>query len=77
MPTTFSLLHATDFADRLLYKIVPPLKAGMTVLADPYAYTAFARDVARGVTGSGYATCMTSRFDPTSRSTSGFRSTCR
>ena len=30
---TFSLLHATDFADRLLYKIVPPLKAGMIVLA--------------------------------------------
>jgi dTMP kinase len=48
-PMTFSLLHATDFADRLLYKIVPPLKAGMTVLADRYAYTAFARDVARGV----------------------------
>ncbi len=48
-PTTFSLLHATDFADRLTYKIVPPLKAGMIVLADRYAYTAFARDVARGV----------------------------
>jgi dTMP kinase len=48
-PTTFSLLHATDFADRLLYKIVPPLKAGMIVLADRYAYTAFSRDVARGV----------------------------
>jgi dTMP kinase len=48
-PMTFSLLHATDFADRLLYKIIPPLKAGMTVLADRYAYTAFARDVARGV----------------------------
>src|SRR6188474_3244965 len=48
-PMTFSLLHATDFADRLLYKIVPPLKAGMIVLADRYAYTAFARDVARGV----------------------------
>jgi dTMP kinase len=46
---TFSLLHATDFADRLLYKIVPPLKAGMVVLADRYAYTAFARDAARGV----------------------------
>ena len=46
---TFSLLHATDFADRLLYKIIPPLKAGMIVLADRYAYTAFARDVARGV----------------------------
>ena len=48
-PTTFSLLHAVDFADRLTYKIVPPLKAGMIVLADRYAYTAFARDVARGV----------------------------
>jgi len=48
-PTTCSLLHATDFADRLLYNIVPPLKAGMIVLADRYAYTAFARDVARGV----------------------------
>lgn len=48
-PMTFSLLHATDFADRQLYKIIPPLKAGMIVLADRYAYTAFARDVARGV----------------------------
>lgn len=47
-PMTFSLLHATDFADRLLYRIVPPLKAGMIVLADRYSYTAFARDVARG-----------------------------
>ena len=48
-PMTFSLLHATDFADRLLYKVIPPLKAGMIVLADRYAYTAFARDVTRGV----------------------------
>jgi dTMP kinase len=48
-PMTFSLLHATDFADRQLYKIIPPLKAGMIVLADRYAYTAFARDVARDV----------------------------
>jgi dTMP kinase len=48
-PMTFSLLHATDFADRQLYNILPPLKAGMIVLADRYAYTAFARDVARGV----------------------------
>ena len=50
-PMTFSLLHATDFADRLLYNIIPPLKAGMIVLADRYAYTAFARDAARGVDG--------------------------
>jgi dTMP kinase len=48
-PTTFSLLHATDFADRLTYNIVPYLKAGITVLADRYIYTAFARDTARGV----------------------------
>lgn len=48
-PVTFSLLHATDFADRHLYQIVPPLKAGMIVVADRYAYTAFARDQARGV----------------------------
>src|SRR5438477_12864956 len=48
-PMTFSVLHATDFADRLLYKIIPPLKAGMIVLADRYAYTAFARDATRGV----------------------------
>lgn len=48
-PMTFSLLHATDFADRLLYKIIPPLKAGMIVLADRYTYTAFARDCVRGV----------------------------
>ena len=47
-PLTFSLIHATDFADRLFYQIIPPLKAGMIVLADRYAYTAFARDVARG-----------------------------
>ena len=48
-PTTFSLLHMSDFADRLNYQILPPLKAGMIVLADRYVYTAFARDVARGV----------------------------
>jgi dTMP kinase len=48
-PTTFSLLHATDFADRLQYQIIPPLKAGMIVIADRYAYTAFSRDTARGV----------------------------
>ena len=48
-PMTFSLLHATDFADRLLYNIIPPLKAGMIVLADRYAYTAFSRDTTRGV----------------------------
>src|SRR6202162_5253032 len=48
-PTTFSLIHATDFADRLEHYIVPLLKAGAVVCADRYAYTAFARDVVRGV----------------------------
>jgi dTMP kinase len=48
-PTTFSLLHATDFADRFTYQILPPLKAGMVVIADRYTFTAFARDTARGV----------------------------
>jgi dTMP kinase len=48
-PTTFSILHATDFADRLNHLIIPPLKAGMIVLADRYIYTAFARDAVRGV----------------------------
>jgi len=48
-PTTFSLLQATDFADRLQNFMLPMLKAGVIVLADRYAFTAFARDVARGV----------------------------
>ncbi|MBD3183770.1 dTMP kinase [Candidatus Poribacteria bacterium] len=48
-PTTFSLIHATDFADRWENHILPLLKAGVLVLADRYAFTAFGRDVARGV----------------------------
>ena len=48
-PTTFSLIHATDFADRIEREIIPPLKAGAIVLADRYFYTAYARDVARGI----------------------------
>jgi dTMP kinase len=48
-PTTFSLLQGTDFADRWENHILPMLKAGAVVLADRYAFTAFARDVARGV----------------------------
>src|SRR6202050_4872027 len=48
-PRPVSLLDATDFAHRLVHNILPPLKAGMVVLADRYVYTAFARDVARGV----------------------------
>ncbi len=48
-PLTFSLIHATDFSDRVEREIVPSLKAGGIVLADRYVYTAFARDVVRGV----------------------------
>src|SRR6516164_3845296 len=51
-PLTFSLIHATDFSDRLEQQIVPALKAGAIVLADRYVYTAFARDVARGIDGA-------------------------
>lgn len=47
-PTTFSLLHATDFADRFERNIMPLLRAGYFVLADRYIYTAYARDVTRG-----------------------------
>jgi dTMP kinase len=48
-PTTFSLIHATDFADRWENHILPLLRAGVIILADRYAFTAFGRDVARGV----------------------------
>ncbi len=47
-PTTFSLLHATDFADRFERHILPPLRAGYVVICDRYVYTAYARDAARG-----------------------------
>ena len=48
-PTTFSLIQATDFANRWENQFLPMLKAGVIVLADRYAFTGFARDVARGV----------------------------
>jgi dTMP kinase len=47
-PTTFSLIHATDFADRYERQLVPLLRAGYLVLCDRYAFTAFARDTVRG-----------------------------
>lgn len=47
-PTTFSLIHCTDFADRYERQILPLLKAGYLVLCDRYAFTAFARDLVRG-----------------------------
>ena len=48
-PTTFSLIHATDFADRYERQILPLLRAGYIVLCDRYIFTAFARDAVRGV----------------------------
>ncbi len=47
-PTTFSLIHCTDFADRYERQILPLLHAGYIILSDRYCYTAFARDAARG-----------------------------
>jgi dTMP kinase len=46
--TTFSLLYAADFADRLEHEILPALQAGFIVIADRYMYTAFARNTAMG-----------------------------
>src|SRR3972149_494290 len=48
-PASFCLIHAADLADRVEHQILPALQAGAIVLADRYAYTAFARDGARGV----------------------------
>ncbi|MGA1238066.1 MAG: dTMP kinase [Limisphaerales bacterium] len=47
-PTTFSLIHATDFADRFERQLVPLMRAGYLVLCDRYVFTAFARDTVRG-----------------------------
>ncbi len=47
-PTTFSLIHCTDFADRYERQVLPLLRAGYLVLCDRYVYTAFARDSVRG-----------------------------
>ena len=44
---TFTLLYATDFADRLESQILPALKSGHIVLADRYIFTAFVRDSVR------------------------------
>lgn len=46
---TFTLLYATDFADRLEKEIIPALKAGFVVLADRYIFTALARAGVRGI----------------------------
>ena len=47
-PTTFSLIHATDFADRYERHLLPLLRAGYLVLCDRYVFTAYARDIVRG-----------------------------
>ena len=46
--TTFSLLYAADYTDRLENEIIPALKAGFVVLMDRYIYTAYVRDSVRG-----------------------------
>jgi dTMP kinase len=48
-PPPSSSCTASDFANRWENGIYPLLKAGAIVLADRYVFTAFARDVARGV----------------------------
>jgi dTMP kinase len=47
-PTTFSLIHTTDFADRYERQMLPMLKGGYIVLCDRYMFTSFARDGVRG-----------------------------
>ena len=51
-PTTFSLIHATDFADRYERQILPMLKAGYIVFCDRYIFTSYARDAVRGCDAS-------------------------
>ena len=46
---TFSLMYATDFAFRLENTVLSALESGFVVLMDRYTYTAYARDVVRGV----------------------------
>jgi len=48
-PLTYSLIHATDFADRYEKYILPMYKAGFVVISDRYIYTAYARDSVRGL----------------------------
>ncbi len=48
-PVLLSILNAADFAEMHEREIVPGLKRGAIVLADRYACTALARDLARGI----------------------------
>jgi len=65
-PTTFSLIHATDFGDRYERQLVPLLRAGYMVLCDRYIFTAFARDTVRGCRQIGCAAFTILRLCPTS-----------
>lgn len=47
--TTYSLLYAADYTDRLENEVIPALKAGFVVLMDRYVYTAYVRDIVRGL----------------------------
>ena len=49
VPVTFSLLHATDLAERLNKEIIPALRRGAVVLCDRYLHTGLARDAVRGM----------------------------
>jgi len=46
--TAMVLLYAADLAERIEHVMRPALRAGLTVIADRYAYTPAARAVARG-----------------------------
>ena len=63
-PTTFSLIQAADFANRWENQFLPMLKAGVIVLADRYAFTGFARDVARGVDAKWVRNLYSFAFQP-------------
>jgi dTMP kinase len=68
-PTTFSLIHCTDFADRYERQVLPLLNAGYIVLADRYIFTAFARDAVRGAIAAGFGSFTATRLNLTSPST--------
>ena len=63
-PTTFSLIHATDFCDRYDRFIVPLLKAGYIVLADRYIYTAYVRDIVRSCSDTWVKNLYSFAFEP-------------
>jgi dTMP kinase len=48
-PLAYSVWHCADFAERLESLVWPSLRRGEIVLMDRYKYTAFVRDVIRGV----------------------------